>query len=98
MASDSNFDPYYQWLGIPPTERPINHYRLLGVELFEDNGDVIAHAADRQMSHLKSFATGPHASDSQQLLNALAKARLCLLNAEAKTAYARRSPQRPKSR
>ena len=89
MSGASNFDPYYQWLGIPPSERPINHYRLLGVEIFEDNGDVIAHAADRQMAHLKSFSAGPHSSDSQQVLNALAKARLCLLNAKAKTAYDR---------
>ena len=87
MATDSDFDPYYQWLGIPPSEHPINHYRLLGLALFEENGDVIAHAADRQMAHLKSFAAGPHGSDSQQLLNVLAKARLCLLNAEAKTTY-----------
>ena len=29
------FDPYYRWLGIPPGEQPPNHYRLLGVQLFE---------------------------------------------------------------
>ena len=87
MVGDSNFDPYHQWLGIPPGEHPINHYRLLGLALFEENGNVIAHAADRQMSHLKSFSVGPHASDSQRLLNELAKVRLCLLTADAKTAY-----------
>jgi len=65
MATDSDFDPYYQWLGIPPSEHPINHYRLLGLALFEENGDVIAHAADRQMAHLKSFAAGHTA----QILN-----------------------------
>ncbi|MCH2117398.1 MAG: hypothetical protein MK161_06830 [Pirellulales bacterium] len=87
MGGTSEFDPYHKWLGIPPTERPVNHYRLLGLALFEDDIDVIAHAADRQMAHLKSFSAGPHASTSQQLLNVLATARLCLLNAEAKTAY-----------
>ena len=29
------FDPYDQWLGIPAQEQPPNHYRLLGVSLFE---------------------------------------------------------------
>ncbi len=33
--SDPNFDPYHKWLGIPPDEQPANHYRLLGLELFE---------------------------------------------------------------
>lgn len=23
------FDPYHRWLGIPPSEQPANHYRLL---------------------------------------------------------------------
>ena len=30
------FDPYYRWLGIPPEEQPPDHYRLLGVKVFED--------------------------------------------------------------
>ena len=74
MGGTSEFDPYHKWLGIPPTERPVNHYRLLGLALFEDDADVITHAADRQMAHLKSFSAGPHASTSQQLLNELAEA------------------------
>jgi hypothetical protein len=89
MGGTTEFDPYHKWLGIPPTERPVNHYRLLGLALFEDDADVIAYAADRQMAHLKSFSAGPHASTSQQLLNELAEARLCLLSAEAKIAYDR---------
>jgi len=40
------FDAYYFWLAIPPKDQPPNHYRLLGVELFEENLDVIAAAAD----------------------------------------------------
>jgi hypothetical protein len=34
------FDPYRKWLGIPPEEQPPNHYRLLGIALFEDDPDV----------------------------------------------------------
>lgn len=81
------FDPHYKWLGIPPSEQPPNHYRLLGVVLFEPDRDVIAAAADRQMAHVKSFATGRYARESQTLLNELARARICLLNPEHKARY-----------
>ena len=37
----ADFDPYYQWLAIPLKDQPPNHYRLLGVETFESNADVI---------------------------------------------------------
>ena len=40
------FDPYYKWLGIPIEEQPVNHYRLLGIKMFEADPDVIAEAAD----------------------------------------------------
>ena len=32
-----DFDPYYRWLGIRDQQRPPNFYRLLGLELFEDD-------------------------------------------------------------
>lgn len=81
------FDAYHKWLGIPPAEQPPHHYRLLGVAKFEDDADVIAAAADRQMAHVKSFAAGPRAAESQSLLNELARARVVLLNSERKRAY-----------
>lgn len=65
----AEFDPYYKWLGIPPNDRPPNHYRLLGVELFEADPDVIDSAANRQMTFLRQCATGPHVAESQKLLN-----------------------------
>jgi hypothetical protein len=49
------FDPYHTWLGIPPEERPAHHYRLLGLKAFEGNLDVIEHAADQKMMHLRTF-------------------------------------------
>jgi hypothetical protein len=82
-----SFDPYYRWLAIPPSEQPPNHYRLLGLPLLDDNADVIDSAADRQMAHVRSHATGKHAAASQKLLNELAKARLCLLNPQTKAQY-----------
>ena len=83
----ATFDPYYKWLGIPPADQPANYYRLLGVNLFEANSDVIESAADQRMVHLRSFQTGQHASASQKLLNEVSAAKLCLLRPEKKAQY-----------
>jgi hypothetical protein len=80
-------DPYHVWLGIPPEEQPPNHYRLLGLALFESQPDVIATAADRQMGHLRTFQSGKHSALSQRLLNEVAAARVCLLTPAKKAAY-----------
>lgn len=81
------FDPYHRWLSIPPKDQPPDHYRLLGVERFESDADVIDAAANKQMAYVRSCATGPHMDLSQKILNELAAARVCLLNAEKKAAY-----------
>ncbi len=81
------FDPYYRWLGIPPEEQPANHYRLLGIKLFEDNPDVIEAAGDRQMGHLRTYQAGKHSQLSQKLLNEVAAAKICLLQPDKKAAY-----------
>src|SRR5690348_11687118 len=82
-----DFDPYRKWLGIPPKDQPPNHYRLLGVGLFEDDADTIASPPHRQMAHLRTFQTGPHSALSQRLLNECAAARICLLKPEEKAKY-----------
>lgn len=82
-----NFDAYHVWLGIPPAEQPAHHYRLLGLQLFESNPDVIDHAADRQMAHLRSLQAGRHSQESQQLLNEVSAARCCLLDPAQKERY-----------
>ncbi len=81
------FDPYHKWLGIPPKDQPPNHYRLLGIDAFEDDAEVIDAAANRQMAYLQQRATGEHAALSQELLNEVAAARLCLLNQEKRAEY-----------
>ncbi len=83
------FDPYYRWLGIRDAERPPNHYRLLGLEPFEDHAEVIMEAADRQMQHVRRYQLGQHAELSQKLLNEIATAKLCLLDAARKQGYDR---------
>ncbi|MBI1899766.1 MAG: hypothetical protein HYS13_01470 [Planctomycetia bacterium] len=81
------FDPYRNWLGIASHEQPANHYRLLAIKVFEDDPQAIARAADERMAHVKTFQTGRHSELSQQVLNELAAARVCLLDPERKAAY-----------
>jgi hypothetical protein len=48
---------------------------------------VIEAAADRQMTHVRSYQHGKHIPWSQQLLNELSTAKLCLLDAAKKAQY-----------
>ena len=84
---DSSFNPYLKWLGIPLKDQPPHHYRLLGVELFEGDAEVIERAADRQMTYIRSLQTGEHAAAAQNLLNEFAAAKICLLNSQTKQQY-----------
>ena len=83
------FDPYHKWLGISPKDQPPNHYRLLAIDNFERDADVIASAADKQMGHIRSFQSGKFSQHSQKMLNEISAARICLLNAEKKAEYDR---------
>ena len=83
------FDAYHKWLGISSKDQPPNHYRLLAIELFEADPDVIDVAASKQVAYLQGCATGPHVALSQELLNEVAAARLCLLNPQKKAEYDR---------
>ena len=83
----SDFDPYLQWLGIRDPDRPINYYRLLGLDLFEADQQIISMAADRQMEHVRCFQNGPQGRACNDLLNELAVARRRLLTAEQKQEY-----------
>lgn len=97
-AMSDKLDAYHRWLGIPPSEQPPDAYRLLGVQLFEDDPDVIQAAADRQMAHLRTYQLGKHSHLSQRLLNEVAAAKLRLLNHEKRTAYDRKLREQLKAK
>lgn len=81
------FDPYFKWLGIPPEDQPPNHYRLLGLPPLVDDPDVIEHAADQRLAHLRNLGAGKHAALSQPMLNEITAAKLTLLDPGKKAAY-----------
>ena len=80
-------DPYYKWLGIPADEQPPNHYRLLGVNLFEQDRDAIESAANQRMTYLQSMSQGEDTPLAQRLLNEVSFARVVLLTPERRIAY-----------
>jgi len=84
------FDPYQQWLGIPPSEQPPHYYRLLGIELFESNPEVIARAADQRIAHVTMFQATRQSSQSDAILKEIAAGRLVLLDPGKKERYDRR--------
>jgi hypothetical protein len=84
---NQKFDPYYKWLGIPPKDQPPNHYRLLGIEVFEADREVIDAASNRLMAYLHELASGDDEGHSQRLLNEISTARTTLLNKSDKQEY-----------
>ncbi|REJ67803.1 MAG: hypothetical protein DWQ31_10510 [Planctomycetota bacterium] len=91
MSGD--FDPYHKWLGIPPHERPLTLYRLLGLGEGEADPDVIDAAADRMMQFLRSQSGGQHTELAEKVLGEIASARLVLLDPEKRRRYEARRAQ-----
>lgn len=97
------FDPYHVWLGIPPDESAKggpNHYRLLGLQLWEADRDVISNALDQRLAYLRTLQTGKRSAQSQKLSNEVSAAGGILLDAKKKLAYdeklrAQRAAEKP---
>lgn len=81
------FDPYQAWLGIPPHERPISFYRLLGLPPFESNPQAIESAVEQRLALLRSKMTGPYAAYAEQLVAQVSLARQTLLDPARKSVY-----------
>ena len=80
-------DPYKEWLGIPDGPRPPDSYTMLRVVQFEDDTAKIRSNYKKLNAHVRKYATGQYSVLSQQVLNELAKAMLCLTDPERKREY-----------
>ncbi len=80
-------DVYKDWLGIPDGPRPPDHYTLLRLVQFEDDTEKIRANYRKLNGHVRKYATGQYSVKSQELLNELAKAMLCLTDPERKREY-----------
>jgi hypothetical protein len=80
-------DVYRDWLGVTETARPLDYYQLLRLKSFEDGLAKIREHYRKMNAHVRKFATGDYAAQSQALLNELAKAMLCLTDVARKREY-----------
>jgi len=83
----TTLDPYRDWLGITDTARPLNHYQLLRLKKFEDDPAKVRDNYRKMNAHVRKFGSGEFAKQSQDVLNELAKAMLCLTDATRKGEY-----------
>jgi hypothetical protein len=80
-------DVYRDWLKIAEPARPLNHYQLLRLKKFEDDPAKVREHYRAMNTHVRKFAAGEFAKQSQDLLNELARAMLCLTDARRKGEY-----------
>jgi hypothetical protein len=80
-------DVYRDWLKIEETKRPLNYYQLLKLKKFEDDPVRIRSHYRQLNAHVRKYASGDFAAQSQALLNELAKAMLCLTDVTRKAEY-----------
>ncbi len=80
-------DVYKEWLGIPEGVRPPDHYTLLRLVQFEDDAEKIRNNYRKLNAHVRQYASGKYSVLSQELLNELAKAMLCLTDTGRKREY-----------
>lgn len=84
-----DFNPYTEWLAIPPSQTPPSHYRLLGVRDFESDRERIQRSALDQLARLRVYQAGPHLELTQSLMNEISLARLVLCDPHKKAEYDR---------
>ncbi len=87
ITMSDSLDVYRDWLSITDTERPLDYYKLLRLEKFDDDQDRIRRHYRKLNGHVRKYASGSYASESQQLLNELARAMLCLADLGRKADY-----------
>ncbi len=80
-------DFYKEWLGIPEGPRPPDHYELLRLKQFDDDTAKVRANYKKLNGHVRKYATGQYSVQSQELLNEIAKAMLCLTDPERKRDY-----------
>lgn len=70
----ADFDPYWQWLQIPPERRPPTPFELLGLRAGESDRAIIEAAVQDRYEIVKSKRLGPQGAAAQKLLSELSDA------------------------
>ena len=85
-----SFDPYLQWLGIPPAQQPANYYQLLGVAPFEADPATIDVAAAACIARVRTLSQGRYQDLAERLIGEICQARDTLEQPDQKLLYDRR--------
>ena len=90
-TQNAGLNVYREWLGIPDSEVAAgdapDHYTLLRLVRFEDDDEKIRAHYRKLNGHVRQYASGQFSVRSQELLNELAKAMLCLTDPDRKHEY-----------
>jgi len=86
--ADKNLDYYREWLEVPDGPRPPSHYVLLGLAVYEADAQKISDAAAARLRMVRPYGL-KYPKESTDLLNQIAAAEVCLLDAETKAKYDR---------
>lgn len=81
------FDPYEEWLGIPPEHQPPSHYLLLGLEPGESDPQQIRAAADSLLRSIRELRDDEHEEAARKIFTHVKEARACLLDEKQKRSY-----------
>ena len=90
-TQSADVNAYRDLLGIPeadlPAGGPPDHYSLLRLVRFTDEEEKVRGNYRKLNAHVRGYASGQYGVRSQELLNELAKAMLCLTDPERKRDY-----------
>lgn len=92
-----SFDPYHQWLDIPPNRQPPSAFVLLGLPDGELDPHRVHQSAAERYEHVRRYILGPHGAEAQRLLTEISRAVTELLNRRSANGAAPRR-ERPATR
>ncbi len=85
-----SFDPYCDWLGIPPDRRPPTYYDLLGLPEGETDEKRIREAAAERYERVREYTlAGPLAEHANRILEEISRALDCLIHPGQREEYLR---------
>lgn len=85
-----DFNPYTEWLAVPPSKTPPHYYELLGLQEFESNPERIRQSAARRKDFVRKQLEGPYAPLAQRILEEIGRAEETLVDPARKEAYDRK--------
>lgn len=68
MSAPPDWNPYSEWLAIPPSQLPPEPHQLLGLRTSEVDVERIQRSSQRQLRRIEPHLHGPHADWASRLL------------------------------